>query len=358
MENVTASTNRLSSVTGVHLFKIAGHSLINGTDLYIMSKTFRIGGHDWAIQYYPYGQKQKDDGNKEADGEHASVFLYLMDAAKGNVRANYWFSLQDPASPATGEKNKRGGGTTDFSSKVSAWGYRKFVSKADLAASGCIKDDCLVIKCTIEVITSEHFDDHGEDAVVAVPPSELINNVGGLLDNGLKADMTVKIGLFKRFKVHACILAAQSPVFRAQLCGSMLESRRSSIRIKDVDATVFEVLLHYMYKDSLPAFMEESTEEATNMAQHLLVTADRYAIERLKLLCANKLSKTLDVNNVGFTLDFAERNNCQQLKDCCVKYMVRDRKRFTEIMKTKGFMQLTQNYGSLGSEIIDKAFAN
>ncbi|KAI4963078.1 hypothetical protein ZWY2020_019748 [Hordeum vulgare] len=80
-----------------------------------------------------------------------------------------------------------------------------------------------------------------------------------------------------------------------------VESRRSSIRIKDVDATVFEVLLHYMYKDSLPAFMEESTEEATNMAQHLLVTADRYAIERLKLLCANKLSKTLDVNNVGFT---------------------------------------------------------
>ncbi|XBH76960.1 hypothetical protein VPH35_103511 [Triticum aestivum] len=332
MENVTASTNRLSFVTGAHLFKIAGHSLIKGTDLYIMSKTFRVGGQDWAIQYYPYGQKEKDDGNKEAgnntagSGEHTSVFLYLKNATQGDVRANFWFSLQDPASPEKGEKNRRGGETRDFKSGAQSWGYIEYVRKADLAASGCIKDDCLVIKCTVEVITSQRFDDHGEDEVVAVPPSKLIQYIGGLLDNGLKADMTVKIGLFKRFKVHGCILAAQSPVFRAQLCGSMLESRRSSIRIKDMDASVFEVLLHYMYKDSLPPFMEETTEEATNMAQHLLVTADRYAIERLKLLCANKLSKTLDVNTVGFTLDFAERNNCQQLKDCCVKYMISFRK--------------------------------
>ncbi|XBH61326.1 hypothetical protein VPH35_115790 [Triticum aestivum] len=317
MENVTASTNRLSSVTGVHLFKISGHSLVKGTDLCIMSKTFRIGGHDWAIRYYPYGQKQKDDGNKEtvnttAGGEHTSVFLYLENAAKGEVRANIWFSLQDPASPEKGEKNRRGAETRDFKpgAPARAWGFPTFMSKADLVASGCIKDDCLVIKCTIEVITSERFDDHGEDDdVVAVPPSELTKNIGGLLENGLRADMTVKIGLFKRFKVHGCILAAQSPVFRAQLCGSMLESRRSSIRIKDIRVEVFEVLLHYMYKDSLPPFMEESTEEATNMAQHLLVAADRFAMERLKLLCANKLSKTLDVNTVGFTLDFAERNN-------------------------------------------------
>lgn len=123
MENVTASTNGLSSVTGVHLFKIAGHSLIKGTDLYITSKTFCVGGHDWLIRYYPYGQKHKEDGNKEAvnttaGGEHTSVFLYLENAAKGVVRANYWFSHQDPASPATGEKNRRGGCTTDFSSKA------------------------------------------------------------------------------------------------------------------------------------------------------------------------------------------------------------------------------------------------
>ena len=60
------------------------------------------------------------------------------------------------------------------------------------------------------------------------------------------------------------------------------------------------------------------------MAQHLLVAADRYGMERLKLICESKLSKTLDVETVGSTLDFAERHSCEQLKICCVKYMARN----------------------------------
>ena len=239
MEKVTASTHRLSAITGVHLFKIAGHSLINSNDVSIESNTFRVGEHNWAIQYYPCG-------NKEAAGQHTSVFLHLKDAAgKGDVRTNFSFCLQDPASPATGEKNKLDVATRDFVPQ-SGWGFAKFISRDDLVASGCLKDDCLVIKCNIEVITSDRFDGHEEVAAVVIPPSELSVNIGDLLENGHKADLTVKIGWFKTFKVHGCVLAARSSVFRAQLCGSMIESRRSSIRIKDMDARIFKVMLYYM----------------------------------------------------------------------------------------------------------------
>ncbi|XP_047078765.1 BTB/POZ and MATH domain-containing protein 2-like [Lolium rigidum] len=346
MENVTASTHRLSAITGVHLFKIAGHSLIKRNDIMIESNLFRVGGHNWAIEYYPYG-------TKKAARQHTSVFLHLKDASE--VRANFSFCLQDPALPSTGEKLKRNCTTHDFK-PCSGWGFAKFISINDLAASGCLKDDCLVIKCNIEVITADRFEGLGQVPTIVIPPSELCLNIGDLLENGLKADLTVKIGWFKRFKVHGCVLAARSSVFRAQLCGSMMESRRSSICIKDMDARIFEALLYYMYKDSLPAFMDDRTQEAANMTVHLLVAADRYAIERLKVICESKLSELIDVNTVAFTLDFAERYHCQQLKDCCVRYMVHNGERCRAIMETKGFMELRENHKSLAREVIDKAF--
>ncbi|VAI54998.1 BTB/POZ and MATH domain-containing protein 1-like [Triticum aestivum] len=315
--NETASTHRLSSTTGVHLLKVAGHSLIKGASTSVESKPFRVGGHDWVVEYYPYG-------NKNAGEQHTSVFINLENPGEAIVRANYSFCLQGPGSPVTGEKTTVNGSTHDFSAAHKSYGFSKFVRKADLTKWGYLNDDCLLIKCTVEIISSDIFEGHGDDDTsVVVPPSELTRDIGKILDDGLKADMTVKIGWFRRFKVHACVLAARSPVFRAQLCGSMVESRRSSIRVRGICASVFEALLYYMYKDTLPPFMEEATEEATNMAQHLLVAADRYAMERLKLSCESKLSKALDAKTVGFTVDFAERHNCQQLKNCCVKYMAR-----------------------------------
>ncbi|XP_020147796.1 BTB/POZ and MATH domain-containing protein 1-like [Aegilops tauschii subsp. strangulata] len=227
-----------------------------------------------------------------------------------------------------------------------------FVNKADLAASGCLKDDCLVIKCTVRVITSKLNDDD-DDSFVA-PPSDLGRDLGYLLENVLKTDLTVRIGWFRSFEVHACMLAARSPVFQAQLCGAMMESRQSTIRIKDMDAKVFEVLLHYIYNDCLPEFMEETTELSINMTQHLLGAADRYAIDRLKLICEGKLGKALDVNTVGFTLDLAEQYHCQLLKDYCLKYMVRDSERLRAIVKTSGFEQLKQNHPLIACEILHK----
>jgi speckle-type POZ protein len=112
--------------------------------------------------------------------------------------------------------------------------------------------------------------------------------------------------------------------------------------------------LHYLYNDSLPDFTKETTEYAINMAQHLLIVANRYAIERLNLMCQSKLSKVIDVNTMGATLAFAEEHSCQQLKACCLEYMVRDGDRLQAIMRTEGFRQLKQNHPHVVSNILDK----
>jgi speckle-type POZ protein len=52
---------------------------------------------------------------------------------------------------------------------------------------------------------------------------------------------------------------------------------------------VFRSLLHFIYTDSLP---EIDDRDRTAMAQHLLVAADQYGMERLKSICEYVLNLT------------------------------------------------------------------
>lgn len=60
---------------------------------------------------------------------------------------------------------------------------------------------------------------------------------------------------------------------------------------------------------------------STLMAQHLLAAADRYALERLKLLCETKLCEDVAINTVATTLALAEQHHCHQLKAVCLKFI-------------------------------------
>ncbi|RLN12460.1 BTB/POZ and MATH domain-containing protein 2-like [Panicum miliaceum] len=53
------------------------------------------------------------------------------------------------------------------------------------------------------------------------------------------------------------LLAAQSPVFDAELLGPMAEKdMRRVVRIEDMELAIFEMLLHFIYTDSLPGSLE------------------------------------------------------------------------------------------------------
>lgn len=86
-----------------------------------------------------------------------------------------------------------------------------------------------------------------------------------------------------------------------------------------------QALLHYIYWDSLPDMQElvgmNSKCASTMMAQHLLAASDRYALERLRLLCEGKLSEDISINTVATTLALAEQHHCFQLKDACLKFI-------------------------------------
>lgn len=88
---------------------------------------------------------------------------------------------------------------------------------------------------------------------------------------------------------------------------------------------ILQALLHWMYWDALLDFEEltglNSKGASTLMSQHLLAAADRYGLDRLRLLCEANLCEDVAINTVATTLALAEQHHCFQLKSVCLKFV-------------------------------------
>ncbi|KAI4963127.1 hypothetical protein ZWY2020_019680 [Hordeum vulgare] len=75
------------------------------------------------------------------------------------------------------------------------------------------------------------------------------------------------------------------------------------------------------------------------MAQHLLVAADRYGMERLKLICEGKLCSHLCKSTAATTLALAEQHGCGTLKKACFKFLTYPGN-LKAVMASEGFQHL------------------
>jgi speckle-type POZ protein len=90
------------------------------------------------------------------------------------------------------------------------------------------------------------------------------------------------------------------------------------VRILGIHTRAFKAMLHFIYTDSLPEIDEDNK---IPMLQHLLVAADRYDIQILKLICENKLCISVNANVAVTTLVLAEQHGCRRLKEACIKLL-------------------------------------
>jgi speckle-type POZ protein len=103
----------------------------------------------------------------------------------------------------------------------------------------------------------------------------------------------------------------------------MKERRARCVTVEDIHPDVFKALLHFIYTDSLSDSDLEDLDDDVycEIVRHLLVAADRYAMDRLKLLCASLLVEYLDADTVATTLALADHRNCEKRKDICIEFM-------------------------------------
>ncbi|TVU41003.1 hypothetical protein EJB05_14491, partial [Eragrostis curvula] len=324
---------------------------------WIRSNALVAGGHSWSISYYPNGT------SGATDAAMSSVYLRM-----------------DNARDAVGDDVRElGGGPPRFvSSKlVGAFGSRRkpglglsaFVSHDDLEKSEFFELDSFTICCDFAVLPppSSHLPSTSsaatapppsappEPPTVIAPPSGsgLHADLGSLVETKEGADVDLEV-CGELFSAHKLVLAARSPVFKADFFGPAKEESTSYIRIGDINPEAFKALLHYMYTDTLPESMPlNSREEGAVLAEGLLMAADRYELKELKLLIEDKMCKNIDVSTVLPMLALAEQHQCGKLKKMCLEFIASD-KNTRATMALDDVERLARSHPSIVKEVITK----
>ena len=104
------------------------------------------------------------------------------------------------------------------------------------------------------------------------------------------SDVSFNIG-GRQFPAHKSILAAKSEVFEAMFQHPTKENFTNPIEIEDIEPDVFHELLRFIYTGRL------STTAMESMAVGLLIAADKYFLEELKVKCENYLVRQMTPGN-------------------------------------------------------------
>ncbi|RLM62149.1 hypothetical protein C2845_PM14G05690 [Panicum miliaceum] len=154
----TRSTCTVETVRGEHVFDIFGYSLHKGmgADKFLQSATFSVGGHDWAIRFYPDTPRVRPGAAAAAAGRGAReyVFVYLVLMSEGaTARASCDLGLVDRATGrpamvhATAEPR-----VFTYGEQSMFYPEAAFMGRAELEASPYLADDRLTIRCAVTVI--------------------------------------------------------------------------------------------------------------------------------------------------------------------------------------------------------------
>jgi speckle-type POZ protein len=177
-----------------------------------------------------------------------------------------------------------------------------------------------------------------EPTTVVVPVAPPFDVVRGQLAEAIwktqQADVKIKVG-GETFPAHRWVLEARSPVLKADLSlAPMADGTTAELRVDDMDAEVFKTLLRFMYTDS-PSLLE-----AAPAAERLLVAADRYQVENLKIICEEALCQHIDISSVAATLVLAERHHCSVLTAACMQFFSSSLGNLEAFVAADGFKQL------------------
>ncbi|TVU23945.1 hypothetical protein EJB05_23124, partial [Eragrostis curvula] len=261
----------------------------------ITSGEFFVGWHRWRMVCYPCGE------NKEQAGR-AYISLNLQSFCDVKVRYSFALLGHDGEPVRSYKDNEH----TFLDADELAYYYDLIKSKD--FESHLKKHGSFRIRCDITILEEiDPFATVPLNPAVPQPPDQQ-PHLGNLLAGGKVGGGDVTFAVAgETFAAHKCILASRSPVFKDQFFG-------------DMEPNVFKALLHFIYTDSLPKIKQDSKKKIQTL-RRLIVAADRYGMERLKLICDDALSYHVDASTAVTALQLAEKHGCPRLKHACIKFL-------------------------------------
>ncbi|XP_005178110.1 protein roadkill-like isoform X2 [Musca domestica] len=302
----------------------------------LKSSTFSAGANDklkWCLRVNPKGL---DEESKD----YLSLYLLLVSCNKSEVRAKFKFSILN----AKREETKAMESQRAYRFvQGKDWGFKKFIRRDFLLdeANGLLPEDKLTIFCEVSVV-ADSVNISGQSNIVQfkVPECKLSEDLGNLFDNEKFSDVTLAVG-GREFQAHKAILAARSDVFAAMFEHEMEERKLNRVAITDVDHEVLKEMLRFIYTGKAP--------NLDKMADDLLAAADKYALEKLKVMCEEALCVNLSVETAAETLILADLHSADQLKAQTIDFI---NTHATDVMETQGW----QNMITTHSHLIAEAF--
>ncbi|KAG2620950.1 hypothetical protein PVAP13_3NG192000 [Panicum virgatum] len=288
------------AVRAVHLIKIHGLDGLHRAgfrrrqSMYFVKSTWNVDGYDWEVRLYP----SHVDGSSLSSYNVALKLIFLGEAGGIDVTANLTCRLVDP-SGALQPSAEKITATTSFRRPSDSSESLRLMSLGDVFGSA-----------------------------IPVPSSNLPQHLGQLLESHAGADVTFAVSR-ESFAAHKNILAARSP-----------EKTSRRVESQEMEPSVFGALLRFIYTDVVPEFDKKMEPATATLAQHLLVAADRYGLDRLKAMCERRLAAA-------------------RLKARCVEFITGEsRKTLDAVMETQGFKDLMVNSPSLLAELLVAAHGN
>ncbi|MEJ1288601.1 hypothetical protein NN561_019634 [Cricetulus griseus] len=189
------------------------------------------------------------------------------------------------------------------------WGFTKFIHRDLLLSleSWLLPHNELTVLCDVDLAVQDSFINCEDSTVpgIQIPRCTMADELGQLWENSLFTDCSLVVA-GQEFRAHKAILAARSPVFRAMFEHDMEESRTNRVEILDLEPQVFKAMMEFIYTGKAP--------DLHSMADAVLAAADKYGLERLKVMCEDVLRMDLSVENAAHTLFLADLHSAGQLK--------------------------------------------
>ena len=203
-------------------------------------------------------------------------------------------------------------------------------------SSQLLPNDNLTIVCDVTIF--------GERKPVLYCNEEQLENgdvsqdLGNAFTSKELCDVQLQCGE-KIFDCHKVILSARSPVFRAMFQAEMEEKKTNKVDINDLDPDILAEMLHFIYTGKTP--------KLDDFAGQLLGVADRYQIEKLKIICEEFLCMSLNVENCVDLLITGDLYNADNLKRFSLKFISRNG------IKSSDWKETLKKYPTLMLEVID-----
>jgi len=145
------------------------------------------------------------------------------------------------------------------------------------------------------------------------------------------------------FPAHKFVLAAGSPVFAAMLQSEdFTEQKTNILKIDDLEPVVVKELLRFLYTDRV--------EKMDKLAKDLLMAADKYMVDLLKLECQAALAVTVTIENCCNLLLLDDKFSASELNKIVLDFILHHS---VQVKNSDAMKEMKQSHPHLTFQVLD-----